>query len=67
MGKADPLGFGDQAEQIAVAVETPGATLFHQIKSNFIVAIEELVGHLSGGCLVGELKGLRTKPLNADN
>ena len=29
--KADAMCFGDQAEQGAVAVETPGSALFHRL------------------------------------
>jgi len=67
MGKADPLGFGDQAEQIAVAVKTPGTTLFHQFEPWLIVPIEEFVGNLTGGGLVCKFNGIRTKPLNVDD
>ena len=65
--KADAMCFGDQAEQGAVAVETPGATLFHKIESGFVVPIEQFVGHLAGRRLIGELEGLGTKPLHADD
>jgi len=67
MGKPDPLGFGDQAEQVAIAVKTPGTALFHQFEPWLIVAIEKLAGNLAGGSLVSELKGIRTKPLNVDD
>ena len=65
--KADAMCFGDQAEQGAVAVKTPGAALLHEIETWLVVSIEKLVCHPAGGRLVGKFEGLGTKPLHADD
>ena len=46
--KPDAVRFGDEAEKRAVAIETPGATLFDHIEAGLIVAVEQLVRHLAG-------------------
>ena len=58
MGKTDAMRFRYQAEHGSIAVETPGTSLFHQIKSGLVVTIEQFVRHLTGGSLVGKFKGL---------
>ena len=65
--KADAVRLGDQAEQGAVAVETPGPALLHELEARLVVAVEQLVGHLAGGRLVGEFEGLGAEPLHADD
>src|SRR5262249_42183118 len=64
---ADALRLGDQAEQRAVTIEAPRAALLHQVKPGLIVAIEQLVCHLAGGRLVGDLQCLGAEPLDADD
>ena len=44
MRQADALRLGDQAEQGAVAVETPRSTHFGDIQPLFVVTVLELVG-----------------------
>ncbi len=65
--EANALGLGDQAEQRAVAVEAPRPALLDQVEPRLVVAIEQLVRHLAGGRLVGELERLGAEPLHADD
>ena len=67
VGQADAVGLGDQAELGAVTVEAPGAALLDQVQPGFVTAVEQFVGHLAAGRLVGQFKSLRAKPLDADN
>ena len=65
--EADALRLGDEAEQRAVAVEAPRPALLHELEARLVVAIEQLVRHLAGGRLVGELERLGAEPLHADD
>ena len=48
MGKTNALRFGHQAEQRAVAVETPRSALLDDFEMRLVVAIEHPVGQLAG-------------------
>ncbi len=63
--EADALRLGDEAEEGAVAVEAPGAALLDEFQAGLVVAVEQLVGDLAGGGLVGEFEGLGAEPLDA--
>ncbi len=67
VGEADALGLGDEAEEGAVAVEAPGAGLLGDVDAGFVVAVEELVGDVAGGCLVCQLDGVVPVPLHVDH
>jgi len=67
VGKADPLRFGDQTEESAVAVEAPGTALLDDLEAELVVAVEEAVVDLAGGVLVGELEGVGAEPLCLDD
>ena len=67
MGEADAVGLRDQAEEGAVAVETPGPALLQQLQAGLVVTVEQLVGDLAGRGLVGQLQGLGTEPLDTDH
>ena len=67
MRQPDAVRFGDEAEECAVTVETPGATLFDDFDPGLVVPVEEPVGDSSGGVLVGELQGGGAEPLDADD
>ena len=67
MGEADPLRFGDEAEQRAVAVEAPGPSGLDDLEPGLVVTVQQLVGDLAGRCLVGQLQGFRAEPLDADH
>ena len=65
--EADAVRLGDQAEERAVAVEAPGPALLDDLEARLVVAVEQLVGDLAGGGLVGELQRLGAEPLDADD
>ena len=65
--EADALRLGDEPEQRAVAVEAPGPALLDDLEPRLVVAVEQLVGDLAGGRLVGELERLGAEPLHADD
>ena len=65
--QADAVRLGDQAEQRAVAVEAPGPALLDDLEARLVVAVEQFVGHLAGGRLVGQFQGLGAEPLHADD
>jgi hypothetical protein len=67
VGEADALGFGDQAEESAVAVEAPRAALLDDLEPGLVVAVEEAVVDLACGVLVSELEGVGAKPLGLDD
>ena len=64
MRKADSMRLGDEPEEVAGAVETPRPTGLDEIEASFVVTVEDLVCDLSRRRLVGQLDGLRPKPLN---
>jgi hypothetical protein len=41
--------------------------LLHQVEPGLVVPIEQFVGHLADGRLVGELERLGAEPLHADH
>ena len=63
MSKADPLRLGDQAEQRAVSVKAPGPAGFDDLEPGFVVAVQKLIGDLSGRCLVRQLDCFGAEPL----
>ena len=65
--QADALGFGNQPEQRAIAVETPRAALLDNFQTGFVVPVQQFVGDLAVGGLVGEFKRFGAKPLHADD
>ena len=67
VGEADALGLGDEAEKGAVAIEAPGAGLLGDVDAGLVVAVEELVGDIAGGCFVGQLDGVFSVPLHVDH
>jgi hypothetical protein len=67
VGEADALRFGNQAEECAITVETPGSPDLHDFEPWFVVAIEELIGDFPGRRLVSQLQRLGAKPLDADD
>ena len=67
MRETDALRLGDQAEQGAGAVEAPRAAGLGHLEPLLVAAVQELVGDLAGGCLVGQFDGLGAEPLHADD
>ena len=67
MREADAMRLGDEPEQVPVAVEAPRPPLRHDLEPRLVVTIEQLVGDLAAGVLVGELERLRAEPLHADD
>ena len=67
MREANPLCLGDQAEQGAVAVETPRPADLGQLEPLFVITIQKLIGDFAGGRLVGQLDRLGAEPLHVDN
>ena len=67
MRQADALRLGDQPEQGAVAVEAPRPAGFGDFEPLLVVAVQQLVGDLAGGRLVGQLQRLGAEPLHADH
>ena len=67
MREANAMRLGDEPEQVAVAVEAPGAPLFNDLDARLVVAIEQLVRDLAFGVFVGEFEGLRAVPLRVDD
>ncbi len=63
--QADAVGLGDQAEERPVAVEAPGAALLRQRQARLGVAVEDLVGDLAVGGLIGQLQRLAAESLDA--
>ncbi len=51
----------------AVAVEAPRPALLDDLQPRLVVPVEQLVGDLAGGGLVGQLKRASTEPLDADD
>ena len=67
MREANTLCLGDQAEQGAVAVETPRPADLSQLETLFVITVQKLIGDFAGGRLVGQLERLGAEPLHADN
>ena len=67
MGQANAVRLGDQPEQGAIAVEAPRPALLDQLQARLVVAVQELVGDLSGRRLVRQLQGLGAVPLGGHN
>ena len=66
MRKADPLCFGNQAEQRAVSVEAPWPANFDDLDPGFVVTVQKLIGDLARRYLIRQLNRFRPKPLHAD-
>jgi hypothetical protein len=64
VGEPDTVCFGYQPEEVAGSIETPRPPLFDYLDTLLIVTIEQLVGDIAGGILVGELEGIRPEPLH---
>jgi len=56
------VGFGDEAEERTVAVKAPGTALLDDLEPRLVVPVEELVGDLPGGRLVGQLDRVGAEP-----
>ena len=67
VGEPNSLRLGDETEERAVGVEAPGAAGLDHFETRLVVAVKELVGDVPGGILVGEFKGVRAIPLDADD
>ena len=67
MRKADPLRFGNQAEQRAVSVEAPWPADLHDFDAGFVVTVQKLIGDLARRCLIRQLNRFRAEPLYADH
>ena len=67
MREANALRLGDQAQQGAVAVETPRPPDLGHLEPLFVVTVQKLIGDLASGRLVGQLERLGAEPLHADN
>jgi len=52
MREPDPLSFGGEPEQHAVAVEAPRPSLLDDFESGQVVAIQEFVGTFPAGVLL---------------
>ena len=65
VGESDAMCFGYEAEEGAVAIEAPGAALFDEGESRFVVAIEDFFGHLAGWAPVDQREGVGSMPLHA--
>ena len=50
-----------------IHVKAPWPALLHQLEPGLVVAVDQLVGHLAGGRLVGQFERLGTEPLHADD
>ncbi|GEM_PF-4094257 len=67
VGQANAMRFSRQAEQGAVAVETPGPALFHHIETRLVMAIQNLVRHTAIGTTIDQRQSIRTVPFHIDN
>ena len=64
MGQPDTLGLGDEAEEVAVAIEAPRPADRHHLDSGFVVAVEQFVGDPAFRRLVGQFDGGGAVPLH---
>ncbi len=67
VSQTDALGFGHQAQQAAIGLKTPGATLSHQLQSRLLLPKEQLMVRLAGSVFVGQLDHVAAVPLNINN
>lgn len=67
VGQSDAMCFGDEPEDIAVAIEAPRPSLLDEFEARFVVAVEKDVRHLPRRIFVGELECLRAKPLDVND
>ena len=67
MGEPDAVSLRDEAKELPVTVETPGASLFDHLDTGLIVAVQEPVVHPAGRRLMRELERVRPEPLDADD
>ena len=63
VGQADSVCLGDEPEEVALAIETPRPADLNDFEGRLAVAIEELVGDLARGVLVGQFDAGVTEPL----
>ena len=63
----DAVRFRDQAEARTVAVEAPRPARRDNFEARLVVTVDQLVGDLPGGRLVGEFQRFRAEPLHADD
>jgi len=66
MSEPNSLRLGHEAEEITIAVETPGATQLYDFEAGFIMTVKQLVGQLPVRSFVGKFKRLCTMPLDSD-
>ena len=62
--QVDAVRLGDEAEELAVAVEAPGAAHLDELEARLVVAVEEPVAELALGVAVDDLEGLLADPLD---
>ncbi len=67
MCELNAVQLGHQTEEVAVAVEAPGAAPLDDIEPRLVMAVQQLVRNFSSGCLVGQLEGVGAEPLHADD
>lgn len=67
IGETNAVGFGDQPQQVTVAVERPGPALPDDFQSRFLVAINEAMTDLASGILKGDFNDLIAEPLQIDD
>ena len=67
MGQPNALVFGDEAEEAAVAVETPRPAVFDNLNPCLVVAVEQFVRDFACWILVSQFEGLRAEPLDSDD
>ncbi len=54
MGEVDPVRFGDQAEQLPVAIEAPRLPGVSDLQGRFAVPVKEHDAGLTRGIFIGE-------------
>ena len=67
MRQTDTMRFGNQSEQMPVAVEAPRAAVLHNLEARLVMAIEQFIGNTASWSFVGQLQRLGAKPLDADH
>jgi hypothetical protein len=67
VGEADPQCLRHEAEERAVAVETPRPTLLNDFQAWLVVTVEKLVGDLAASSLVRQLESVRSEPLGLND
>ena len=65
IGQPNALRFGNEPEEVPVAIEAPRATRFNHLDRRFVVAVEELISQLTSWVFVCEFQRFRSEPLHA--